>query len=77
MSEPVKQQQRAPISFDSKPANEDQMALMAELRAAFYGVTTVFDKIAGSRFKSLAETNLEQAAMWASKAVTHGPAANE
>ncbi len=72
MSEPVKQQQRAPISFDSKPANEEQIQLMADLRGAFYAVLAVLDKVPGSRLKSLAETNLEQAAMWANKAVTHG-----
>lgn len=66
------QQQRAPISFEHMKASEEQLALMAELRAAFYGVTAVLDKLPGSRFKSIAETNLEQAAMWANKAITHG-----
>lgn len=72
MTEPIKQQQRAPISFDSKPATQEQTVLIEELRAAFYGVTAVLDKLPGSRFKSVAETNLEQAAMWGNKAVTHG-----
>ena len=64
--------QRAPISFDSMPVDAAQFALLAELRAAFYGVTAVLEKLPTSRFRSVAETNLEQAAMWASKAVTHG-----
>ena len=64
--------QRAPISFESVKASDEQLVLMAELKAALYLVTHVLEKLPNSRFRSVAETNIEQAAMWANKAITHG-----
>lgn len=67
------ERQREPISFASVPVSDEQLALMEELRQAFYGVAAVLERMPVSRFRSVAETHLETAAMWGNKAITHGP----
>lgn len=55
--------------FDYQSPSEEQLAKIAEIRAAFKGARESFASLPASREASLALTNLEQALMWANKAV--------
>lgn len=61
-----------------KPLNDEQKALMLEIKEQAEKLETLFGQIGGNqtidvstgRLVSLAKTNLEQSIMWAVKAVT-------
>jgi len=57
------------IAQDSKPSQE-QLELQASLRQTFAGLAVrINDRVADGREKSLAITHLEEALMWAGKAI--------
>ncbi len=58
--------------FSSKPASKDQQLAMKEIRSAFQTLEAEVEcQCPSGRYKALAFTALEEAAMWANKAVTH------
>lgn len=58
--------------------SKDGLSKIAELREAFSELSVKIEAICpGSREKSVAVTNLEQAAMWAIKAVVFNDPASE
>ena len=60
--------------FTPQPTDDEQRARLQCLRDAAKAYTEALrEHCPPSRERALAETNIEQAAMWASKAVTHNP----
>ena len=58
-------------TFEYLKPSDAQIATMGELRQAFAElVQHIEDRIPESRYRSLAITELESAAMWANKAIT-------
>ena len=57
--------------FDYHVPTASQLERLAEQREAFKQLAAVLDQLPHSREKSLALTNLEQAAHWANKCVIH------
>lgn len=58
--------------FDSKPVNDEQQFAISELRNQYKQLEVVIDAYCPpGRYKSLALTALEQAAIWSNKAITH------
>ena len=59
--------------FEQVVPNEKQHKALAIFRTAFAGVyADVINHVPDCRERSIALTKIEEAAMWASKAVTHG-----
>jgi hypothetical protein len=58
--------------FESYPVEDEQLDALHEVRSAFKVVhAAILANVPNGREQSLALTNLEQAAMWASKGITH------
>lgn len=55
--------------FDYQTPTPEQLEKIAQVREAFKGARESFVSLPSSRETSLALTNLEQALMWANKAV--------
>ena len=56
--------------FSSRPMNDDQLARSRAVRSKATDLLEVVEKSPPSRERSLAVTNLEQAVMWANKAIS-------
>lgn len=56
-------------TFKHHVPGDTAKGMMADIRNLFTSIEGVLNQIPPSREKSLAMTNLEQAAMWANKAV--------
>jgi hypothetical protein len=63
-----------PFDYNNSPTPE-MLEQIGKVRAASKALADVILLIPSNRERSLALTNLEQAAMWANKAVTHETAA--
>lgn len=59
----------------SKPATEKQKEVIKQQTKAFAKLAAKVEQLPVSRERSLAITNLEQALMWANKAIVFGPQA--
>ena len=58
--------------FRSQPVDAQGMKKLTTIRDAFIELSVLIDDLVpDGREKSLAHTNLEDAAMWANKAITH------
>jgi len=60
-----------PFDYSESPTSA-MLEHMQRVRAAAKDLASVILEIPNSRERSLALTNLEQAAMWANKSITHG-----
>jgi hypothetical protein len=60
-------------TFDYVETTSDDDEIMDDLRGKFSAIEAyILDSLPNCRQRSLALTKLEEAAMWANKAVTHG-----
>ena len=58
--------------FDFKECNQQQRELINEIRKRCEELDELIQvKVASSREKSLAQTKLEEVAMWSNKAISH------
>jgi hypothetical protein len=59
--------------FDQRPVTDEQVLEMQRIRDAMHrAYTMIVDNAVNCRERSLALTKLEEASMWANKAITHG-----
>lgn len=61
-------------AYESRPVNDKQKEEIQELREAFKVLTSKIASLVSptdGRCLSLCKTNLEQASMWVTKAITH------
>ena len=57
--------------FRGKNVDDEQKALMEEAAMAAEEMVALVSKVRGGRYKSLFQTNLEDAMMWLNKAIAH------
>jgi hypothetical protein len=59
------------FAYESNPVSNEEALLIIALRKLFSTVQEAIDELPAGRYKAIASTNLETAAMFAIKAITH------